>query len=300
MAITANDVKLLVYSKKLGVSFENSLMLGRLQFYATKEDVSFYAKKYNGGLKSVDGFSFEDKYSEPLFKYLGAATVDSLDYSNYEGATIIHDLNKPFPENLNQKFTAIVDGGTIEHVFNFPVAIASCMKALKPGGHYIGMTPANNLMGHGLYQFSPDLYYRVLSEENGFRIKKMFIWAAHPDEKKSSWYEVADPVAVKSRVMMVNNTPSHLLIIAEKIKEEELFRNFPQQSDYDMTWKVSESLEKGEKIKQDSTLKFLYRKIVPGKLKSVLRNIYDILNKEKVDTEDFGTIDPKHFKKFED
>jgi hypothetical protein len=44
----------------------------------------------------------------------------------------------------------------------------------------------------------------------------------------------------------------------------------------------------------------LYRKVVPGKLKSVLRNVYDILNKQKVDTEDFGTIDPKHFKKFED
>jgi SAM-dependent methyltransferase len=300
MAITANDVKFLIYAKKTGVSFEKALMLGRLQFYASAEDVSFYWKKYMREQNIPAGFSFEEKYSEPLFKFLGAKEVDSMDYSNYEGASILHDLNKPFPENLRQRFTAIVDGGTIEHVFNFPVAISNCMKALKPGGHYLAITPANNLMGHGLYQFSPDLYYRVFSEENGFRVIKMFLYAVHPDEKLSAWYEVSDPATVKNRVMMLNKTPSHLMIIAEKIREEEIFKRFPQQSDYDMTWKVAESIDTGKKIKQDSTMMFLYRKLVPKKLKSIARNIYDILNKEKVDTEDIGTVDPNHFKKFED
>lgn len=300
MAITSNDVKFLIYAKKTGVSFEKTLMLGRLQFYASANDVESYWKRFLADKEIPKGVSLNEKYSEPFFKLLGAEEVDSLDFSSYEGASILHDLNLPFPENLHQRFTAIVDGGTIEHVFNFPVAIANCMKALKPGGHYLGITPTNNLMGHGLYQFSPDLYYRVFSEENGFRIKKMFLWAVLPGNTLSDWYEVSDPALVKNRVMMINKNPSHLLIIAEKIKETELFSKFPQQSDYDMTWKVAESIDSGKKIKQDSTAMYLYRKLVPSKLKSIARNIYDILKKEKIDTEDIGTVDPTHFKKFEE
>jgi hypothetical protein len=67
----------------------------------------------------------------------------------------------------------VFDGGALEHVFNFPVAISSCMRALVVGGTFISSTPVNNNMGRGLYQFSPELFYRVFSQEFGVRTESM-------------------------------------------------------------------------------------------------------------------------------
>jgi SAM-dependent methyltransferase len=159
MAITNNDTRFLFYAKKLGCDFTNTLMLGRLRLAATHQYIKHCIAAYGNNSKKFDEVLFKDEYSEPLFEILGAKTVHSMDYSNYENATIIHDMNLPFPSELKSKFSVIVDGGTLEHIFNFPAAIKNCMDALKTGGHFIGITPANNLMGHGFYQFSPELYF---------------------------------------------------------------------------------------------------------------------------------------------
>ena len=78
-------------------------------------------------------------------------------------------MNLPIGDDLKRKFSVVIDGGTLEHVFNFPVAIKNCMQMLDVGGHFFVHTMANNFMGHGFYQFSPELFYRVFSPENGFR-----------------------------------------------------------------------------------------------------------------------------------
>ncbi|MBL0274321.1 MAG: hypothetical protein IPQ06_14930, partial [Chitinophagaceae bacterium] len=107
---------------------------------------------------------------------------------------------------------------------------------LQLGGHYIGITPANNLMGHGFYQFSPELYYNVFSEENGFKMVKAIICAQKRDGSFSDWYEVVNPREVKSRVMFTNDVPAYLMVIAQKTAETEIFKKSPQQSDYENIW----------------------------------------------------------------
>jgi 2-polyprenyl-3-methyl-5-hydroxy-6-metoxy-1,4-benzoquinol methylase len=57
----------------------------------------------------------------------------------------------------------VFDGGTLEHIFDYPTAIKNCMKMVKPGGHLLLTTPANNWFGHGFYQFSPELFYSFVS-----------------------------------------------------------------------------------------------------------------------------------------
>src|SRR4051812_46361592 len=123
MAITKNCSTFLFYAKSLGASFDRSLMLGRLNLYATKNDIRGNIEKFKNNVKQLNEVEFKDGYSEPLFEILGASKVDSIDFSDYERATIIHDMNQPVQDSLKRKYTAIVDGGTIEHVFNFPVAI---------------------------------------------------------------------------------------------------------------------------------------------------------------------------------
>src|ERR1035437_4455666 len=227
MAITSNDCKLLFYAKSLNVSYEQTLTLGRLQLYAKKSDIVDCINKYKNNTKEINEVNFVDEYSEPLLEILGAKKIDSIDFSNYENVSIVHDLNLPIEQKYYNQYSTIIDGGTIEHVFNSPVAIKNCMEMLKIGGHYIGITPANNQMGHGFYQYSPELYYRVFSEENGFVVKKMLI-ATRNTEENENLYEVLDPKKVNSRVMLQNDQPVSLMVIAEKIQNTTIFEKIPQ------------------------------------------------------------------------
>lgn len=297
MGIVKADCTFLFYAKTLNVSFETTCTLGHLLNYTAKSDIAYCLEKYKNGVKKLEEVVFTDDYSDPIFEILGTRKLDTLDFSAYEGATIIHDLNVPIPRNLHNSFSCVVDSGTLEHVFNFPVAIKSCMEAVKVGGHYIGITPANNQLGHGFYQFSPELIYRIFSEENGFKILKMVITV--PDSENLVWYEVADPKTVNNRVMLVNNIPLSLMFIAEKTALKDIFSVTPQQSDYSATWNAFRSVKENNAELSGSKLKYFYRKFIPHRLKVIAKNIYDIYKKEKIETQELGIINPDHFKRIE-
>lgn len=297
MAINDTILKILFYSKTLGVRFDEVMMLGRQTLYATKEKTKETIEKYGTNVKDITEVDFKNEYSEPVFQLLGAVKIDSMDLSDYEKASIIHDLNDPVPGELKNKYSVVFDGGTLEHIFNFPVAIKNSMEMLKPGGHFIAVTPANNQMGHGFYQFSPELFYRIFSESNGFRMVKMLIYLSV--DSMSHWYEVRDPKDVNSRVVLTNNYPVSLIVIAEKIKETQIFLSTPQQIDYVNTWNAHTSITGNKIIHNESRVKFLYRKVMPRKLKMVLRNVYDAIFKDKAKDLIISNYDPNHFIKTE-
>jgi hypothetical protein len=128
----------------------------------------------------------------------------------------------------------VIDGGSLEHVFNFPRAIASCMQMLRVGGHYFATTPANNFMGHGFYQFSPELFYRVFSPDNGFAVERM---VAYQECWPYVWHDVLDPEQVRQRVTLINRYPTYLLVEGKKVDAVVPFSKTPQQSDYVVLWK---------------------------------------------------------------
>ena len=297
MGLTTACTKFLFYSKQFGVSFDKTLMLGRQKLYASPKDVENFISLFKNNTTRFSEIKWDSGYSEPLFQLLGGNTIDSMDYSNYENANVIHDLNKEIPGHLKNNYSAIIDGGTMEHIFNFPVAIKNCMEMVAPGGHYIGITPVNNTMGHGFYQFSPELYYTIFRKENGFRVKKRIVYVQYPDGSYSDWYEVMDPYTVKNRVMLTNNNPTYMMVIAERTAITEIFATTPQQSDYETLWAMRESLAKNERSAKEGTVKYFYRKYMPKPLKIFLRNTYDLFTKEKVVNEDLGKIDNSHFKK---
>jgi hypothetical protein len=74
-------------------------------------------------------------WSDPFFKLLGASQVGPIDVSAYQGASIIHDLNEPIPGALHERFDVVFDCGTLEHIFNVPVALKSYMDMVRVGGH---------------------------------------------------------------------------------------------------------------------------------------------------------------------
>lgn len=166
------------------------------------------------------------------------------------------------------------------------------MKSLKIGGHFISITNANNDNGHGFYQFSPELFYRIFSKENGFKVKLLIL---SPSEK--NWYRVADPNTVKSRVLFVNSEYTRLLVIAEKISNEEVFKASPFQSDYVDIWNSNQNSPAPTTKKEKNIINRTYQKIIPLGTKKYLRNLFDIITRKKIYTHDMGIINPKHFEK---
>jgi hypothetical protein len=175
-----------------------------------------------------------------LRDFLGASFITVLDASPYEGADTIHDMNTPVPIAWHGKYDAVIDSGSLEHIFNVPVAIANLANMLKVGGTIFVASPANNLMGHGFYQFSPELMFRVFSEVNGFAAPKILLYeAGYPSvelTKNHTVYEVVDPDEVRHRVGLLSKKPVMMMVEAKKICDAQMFATPPLQSDYVAVW----------------------------------------------------------------
>jgi hypothetical protein len=165
---------------------------------------------------------------------LGATSVDSMDNSSYEEATIVHNLNEPTPASLDGKFDLVYDGGTLEHVFNFPEALRSAMRMVKVGGSFVSQQCFNNMSGHGFYCFGPEVFFRSLCEENGFMVKNIRIYERYPC---SPWYRLLDPKETGHRIRLISwGLEVEVLVHAVKTSEKKIFENWPQQSDYSSAW----------------------------------------------------------------
>jgi len=254
MGLDRNGTKLLMYADCLGADFSRTAMIGRQGIHLKKRELIKYLTDHgyqfdNQTIKNI--FDENEGYAEGLLNYLGAVDIHSYDNSSYEGATHVHNMNFPVPDSAKEKYTVVIDGGTLEHVFNFPIAIKNCMEMLEVGGHFISITPANNLLGHGFYQFSPELFYRILSEENGFSLIDMFLFEGRKDEK---WYSVKDPNEVGERVLLKNARQAYLMILAKKINTIDIFSQPPQQSDYVKMWNYAEINSHHQKTNKDSLM----------------------------------------------
>ncbi|MDR1472051.1 MAG: hypothetical protein LBS75_05960 [Synergistaceae bacterium] len=272
MGITTKSVlQAILHAAKQGVDFKNTLMIGRQSCFFNVLDEGLraydptYALEKSQNMKTdIENTRLADSiYSEPLFKYLGAETVDSVDYSDYEKATIMHDMNIPIHKSLKNSFSFVFDGGALEHVFNYPIAVKNCMDMVKINGHLMLWTPANNLFGHGFYQFSPELFYSLLTEVNGYSNTSVFI-----HDKKLKWYRIIEPQKAKGRVSLWFNTKKEmcLAVISEKIAEVPELLNV-MQSDYaDILWRGEERRgeeRRGEERRGEERrgVRALYRKL---------------------------------------
>jgi len=139
------------------------------------------------------------------------------------------------------------------------------MRMIEVGGHLLCCSPTNNYMGHGFYQFSPELYYRMLSPENGFQVVRMF---AHEGNESDTWYDIPDPELLNRRVELNNSARTLLLILATRIDETPIFSKTPLQSDYVRVWKnVQNSKRPGGRQSGGSVL----RRMMPASIKSWIK-----------------------------
>lgn len=219
-------------------------------------------------------------WADPLFKLLGACEVEAIDASDYQGASVIHDLNEPIPPELHERFDVVFDCGTLEHVFNVPVALKSYMEMVRVGGHLILVLPANNYFGHGLYQFSAELFYSALSQQNGYIAQRVLICNEEGDivhrfrgraQVSLAYgprYDVADPRVVKQRVTLVDKRPSMLMVQAKRTAVTSVFKTPPEQSDYLTLWGVHEASKGAAPANAPPALRL--RKLLPPSMRNQL------------------------------
>ena len=237
MALDINGLRFLVKMHKEGIHFDKVLTLGRLNLNIYPRTI-WQTLRQSGIPVPLELYELHPQdYAEPVFKAFGAKSVTALDASSYEGAGLVHDLNVPLPSWCDT-FDLVWDGGTLEHVFNFPVAIRNCLNLLKVGGHLVINTPCNNTMGHGFYQFSPELFFRVLDHASGVLLKQLIIFRTGPFNR---WYEVQDPCEVGERVELISLTPMQLLILAQKQVHGKFLRFSPSQSDFTHPWSTKKA-----------------------------------------------------------
>ena len=170
------------------------------------------------------------EYSEFVFYALGASEVASLDFSEYENAQLIHDLNIPVPAELQNSFDIIFDSGSMEHVFNPRIAISNYMRMCKIGGKIILALPANNQLGHGFYQFSPEFFFRILDATSGFHIDRLYLKTGM---FLGTWYQLKDPKLLGHRLEIRTYGSTMIYVAATKIEEREIPLSFIQ-SDYEL------------------------------------------------------------------
>lgn len=240
MGLNTHGIKFLLYSKASGVDFTQTAMIGRQGLHLYKDELKSIFQTFARTItdQQLDKiFTQDNGYAEEFFRQIGAREIHSFDFSDFEKATYIHDFNREIPSEFKERYSVVFDGGSLEHVFNFPVAIKNCMEMVKIGGYYLASTPANNNFGHGFYQFSPELFFDIFVEENGFELVNLI---AYEDSPGTIWYKVKSPKEVKARVTLMNNESVYLFIIARRFKRVGIFDSIPQQSDYQMQWNQHE------------------------------------------------------------
>ena len=232
------------------------LTLGRLGNQIDKKKLKLL------GLENNIAFS-KEYCDEILMDYFGANLVHSIDNSNFEGANIIFDMNEEL-EDVNKQYDTIIDIGTSEHVFNINQNLRNISRLCKKGGRIIHFLPANNQCGHGFWQFSPELFFSLYDESNGYQSTRLHLIDSNNDN--SYWQINKKPK--NERLELNSFTPLYIFVVTTK-KLENIIQK-AQQSDYEYVWnKKSDNIQFD--ITKKSTSSVMWKKI-KDKIKFFFRN----------------------------
>jgi hypothetical protein len=253
MGVTHATAEFIAQAVAAGVNPQRTGTIGRQEVFVGPGRLMRLLDRYElrppglGRREFLASFRDEPGMLDPFLRALGAREIEAIDASAYEGADIVHDLNAPLPDALRDRFTLVFDGGTLEHVFNAPLALQSYMAMVEPGGHLIVHTMANNYFGHGFYQLSAEFFFRALAPANGYAVERVVLvendiaWRRVlglpvPFELSGPWYEVADPESVRERVVLQTSRPVVIQVLARRTGDVPREPIAPQQSDYAAAW----------------------------------------------------------------
>lgn len=281
MGIDRGSIKLLMREGKQEKYSGHALTIGRQDIcLVTAQNLQRWAKEMDFQLKPVPiALSTDRKFINndyitdmDLFLSIGFNNIDSLDYSDFEQCTIMHDLNKDVPDRLHDKYDLIFDVGTSEHIFNLPKVLENYNKMLKVGGRIIHFLPSTNCVEHGFYMFSPTLFWNYYSA-NDWDIKDcLFVkYSQHGHNYLMDVYKYVPGCLDKFSYGGLNKGIYYVFVVVKKT-DKSTYDASVQQGVYLEKWK-SASNTKNVKIKADNQLKKMAA-MLPKRLRDVLYILY--------------------------
>jgi SAM-dependent methyltransferase len=93
-----------------------------------------------------------------FFGSFSSAQLNALDHSDFEGADIVCDLNRPVPPALEEQFDFIYNGSVLDNVWDPATGMRNMTRLLKPGGRIVHLEHGTRVNGPYL-TFPPDWFH---------------------------------------------------------------------------------------------------------------------------------------------
>jgi SAM-dependent methyltransferase len=233
MGIGNSNLPVIMAVRQLGAPMTRVLTLG-CQTYWPTDDYAETVRRTFSFDRPLSAAPPIGSSGRQFFLHIGAGHVDEMDVSTYEGASLVHDMNLPIPDSLRGQYDLLFDGGTIEHVFDVRQTFANISSLVRPGGVFVSSTVANNILGHGFYQFSPELMFRYFCPDNGWDATIVML-CEHQLRHPTFWL-IPDPATLGRRIEIQNSEQLYILTIARRSLHSPAAPITPQQSDYSSQW----------------------------------------------------------------
>jgi SAM-dependent methyltransferase len=107
-----------------------------------------------------------------FFSMFSGGKLSSLDVSPYEGAAIIHDMNKELPSEHYGCADFVFDGSCLDNIFDPACALRSMSHLLRPGGRMF-LFNHSTLIQSAYLAFSPEWFWDFF-EFNGYQDIQVF------------------------------------------------------------------------------------------------------------------------------
>ena len=137
------------------------LGLGALTIRQSQEEIEEFA--HNLGYRRLE----EERSVRALFQdRYGIRDYHDCDVNGQAGIKL--DLSHPVPTDLIGKFGTILNGGTLEHIFDIRQSMENTHLLVRPGGTFIHMVPLT-WYDHGFFNLNPVLFHS-LAEANRYTV----------------------------------------------------------------------------------------------------------------------------------
>lgn len=205
-----------------------------------------------------------------LFQLLGARAVTALDYSAFEGAELVFDLNQPVPAEWESRFDLVLDAGTMEHVFDVRRVLMNCGRLLSAGGRVVHLSPANNYVNHGFFQFSPTLFLDYYHANRFSDVRAYVAEQIGRDGRYAAW-DLFQLDLARQPVCMRSSRQMLAICVAEK-SVHSTTDEMPMQGYYqDLFRQASEPAAPREEEPERLTLRNVAKRFLPSWVRAVLR-----------------------------
>jgi len=285
MGLIPTDLRFLIKLHK-EITFEGPVLtLGNQDIWATYDELKSFFRQMDCRFREVEPFkgtsaelvrclprAKEFVHAQVFFQMLGIDDYYDVDRFDQDKPKLLHDLNTPIPRDLCDRFSLVLDGGTIEHVFDIRSVMENIVRALRVGGWVIHFSPASHYIDHGFYSFSPCFFYEFYGI-NGFEDFRCYLLEISTDFpmgylKPCTYMEYTYGAPITQFL----DESKYILILfaARKVNSPDLIR-VPDQGTYDPGTKARVQAASSPPVLSNSRSPSLYERRVPKPLQPVLQ-----------------------------